>query len=134
MRETFRRDIHALDDVFGFLRQFRSESDIEGGASYALEVAVEEFFTNIVKYSRGGQGDITIDAVRDRNEVVVKIEETTSQPFDVTRPTQTQFDRPAMKRRPGGLGVYLAKELLDELRFEFDSGVSRIILIKHLGP
>jgi anti-sigma regulatory factor (Ser/Thr protein kinase) len=132
MRQTFPRDIGALEAVFGFMRRFRAEAGFGDRPAYALHVAVEEFFTNIVKYGRGGTGEITIEAERVANAIVVKIEERTTQPFDVTRPTQTQFDRPPMERRPGGLGVYLAKELLDDLSFEFASGISRIVMTKQV--
>ena len=132
MRQSFPREIAALEAVFGFLRRFRAEAGFGERPAYALHVAVEEFFTNIVKYSHGGSGEIAIEAQRVDNMAIVTMEESTTHPFDVTRPTQTQFDRPPLERRPGGLGVHLAKELLDGLRFEFTSGVSRIIMTKQL--
>jgi anti-sigma regulatory factor (Ser/Thr protein kinase) len=53
-------------------------------------------------------------------------------PFDVTRPTQTQFDTPFAERKPGGLGIHIAREMLDGLTYDYVDGTSRITLTKHL--
>jgi serine/threonine-protein kinase RsbW len=132
MRQLFARDMTSLEAIFSFLRKFRESEKIADSSGYAIDVAVEEFFTNIVKYGRGGTGDIALDVRKEERTVTVSIEEHTTQPFDVTRPTQTQFDLPPMQRRPGGLGVHLAKEMLDGLVYEFDGDVSRIVMKKQL--
>jgi len=64
--------------------------------------------------------------------VTVRLEEQTSEPFDVTRPTQTQFDVPFADRKPGGLGIHIAREMLDGLTYDYVDGTSRITLTKHL--
>ena len=132
MRQQFEKDIRSLEAVFGFLRKFAGDEGIDGQSSYVLDLAVEEFFTNIVKYGRGTGSGILLDAVRSGNTVTIRLEEETSVPFDVTRPTKTQFDVPFEDRKPGGLGIHIAREMLDGLSYEHVDGTSRITLIKHL--
>ncbi len=132
MRQLFQKEMRSLDALFGFLTRFTRAERIDAAASYAIALAVEEFFTNMVKYS-GGQGNpVLVEALRVGETVTVRLEEETTAPFDVTRPTQTQFDRPPLERRPGGLGIHIAKELLDDVQYDFKEGTSRITLIKHL--
>ncbi len=132
MRQQFDRDIRALDAVFGFLRKFAEEERLDARASYVLDLAVEEFFTNIVKYGHGTGNEVLLEAVRSGSTVTVRLEEQTPVPFDVTRPTQTQFDKPFTDRKPGGLGIFIAKEMLDGLTYDYVDGTSRITLTKHL--
>jgi anti-sigma regulatory factor (Ser/Thr protein kinase) len=132
MRQRFLKDMRSLEEVFGFLNRFNSAEGIDAAASYAITLAVEEFFTNMVKYSGGSQNPVLIEVERTGGTVTVRMEENASAPFDVTRPTQTQFDRPPLERKPGGLGVHLAKELLDDVRYEYAGGISRITLTKQL--
>jgi len=132
MRQQFEKDIRSLDAVFGFLRKFADDEGIDGQSSYVIDLAVEEFFTNIVKYGRGTGREILLDAARSGKTVTVRLEEETSVPFDVTRPTKTQFDVPFEDRKPGGLGIHIAREMLDGLSYDYVDGTSRITLIKNL--
>jgi anti-sigma regulatory factor (Ser/Thr protein kinase) len=132
MRQHFDRDIGSLDAVFVFLRRFASEEGLDARISYVLDLAVEEFFTNIIKYGRGKGSGVSLEAVRTDRTVTVRLEEQTEVPFDVTRATQTQFDVPFAERKPGGLGIHIAKEMLDGLSYEYVDGTSRITLTKHL--
>ncbi len=132
MRQRFDRDIRSLDAIFSFLRRFEEDERLDARASYVLDLAVEEFFTNIVKYGRGTSNDVFLEAVRSGGTVTVRLEEQTPVPFDVTRATQTQFDVPFAERKPGGLGIHIAREMLDGLTYDYVDGTSRITLTKHL--
>jgi len=134
MRRAFAREMASLDAVFDFLHRFAGEERLDPQASYALDLAVEEFFTNIVKYGKGNGGSIVVEAVRSGGTVTVRLEEETPVPFDVTRQTATQFDTPFAERRPGGLGIHIAREMLDGLAYDYVDGTSRITLTKHLEP
>jgi anti-sigma regulatory factor (Ser/Thr protein kinase) len=132
MRQEFANDLAALDDIFRFLRRFAEAERLSAEVSYALVLSVEEFFTNIVKYGSHESPEVTLTADRAGDTATVRIEERTSTSFDVTRPTDTQFHLPAMKRKPGGLGVHIAREILDDLQYEHAGGISRITLVKHV--
>jgi serine/threonine-protein kinase RsbW len=132
MRQRFTRDMESLEAVFTFLNAFSEAEHLDPISAYALTLAVEEFFTNIVKYGRGTEGAVLIEADRRERTVTVRLEERTPEPFDVTRPTQTQFDVPSGDRRPGGLGIHIAKEMLDGLSYDYTDGTSRITLTKLL--
>jgi anti-sigma regulatory factor (Ser/Thr protein kinase) len=132
MRQNFDRDLRSLDAVFSFLHRFAVEERLDARASYVLDLAVEEFFTNIIKYGRGTSNDVLLEAVRNGGTVTVRLEEQTPVPFDVTRATQNQFDVPFAERKPGGLGIHIAREMLDGLTYDYVDGTSRITLTKHL--
>jgi anti-sigma regulatory factor (Ser/Thr protein kinase) len=131
MQQEFSNDMSALNDIFRFLKRFAEQEHLSGQVSYALVLSVEEFFTNIVKYGTRESNEVLLLATRSGSVVTVCLEEKTSVPFDVTRRTDTQFNLPAMKRKPGGLGIHIAREVLDDLRYEYVNGVSRITLVKH---
>lgn len=124
--------MESLDEIFRFLRRFAGEERLSPEVAFALELSVEEFFTNIVKYGTHEAAEVGLLAEREGRVVTVCLEEKTSAPFDVTVRTDTQFQLPAMKRKPGGLGVHIAREVLDGLRYDYADGIGRITLIKHL--
>jgi len=132
MRREFAREMASLDAVFDFLHRFAAQERLDPQAAYALDLAVEEFFTNIVKYGKGNSGVVLLEAARAGGTVTVRLEEETPAPFDVTRQTATQFDTPFAERKPGGLGIHIAREMLDGLAYDYVDGTSRITLTKHL--
>ncbi|HXX62451.1 MAG TPA: ATP-binding protein [Bacteroidota bacterium] len=132
MRQRFLRSMDSLEAIFAFLDRFSDAEKLDPASAYALTLAVEEFFTNIIKYGRGTEGAVVIEASRHGAAVTVHLEERTPEPFDVTRPTQTQFEVPSTDRRPGGLGIHIAKEMLDGLSYDYSDGTSRITLTKLL--
>jgi len=120
MRREFAREMASLDAVFEFLHRFAAEERLDPQAAYALDLAVEEFFTNIVKYGKGSAGGVLVEADRSGGTVTVRLEEETPVPF--------------AERKPGGLGIHIAREMLDGLTYDYVDGTSRITLTKHLEP
>ena len=54
MRESFRRDIGSLDEIFSFAAGFETENGIDDSVSYFLDLTLEELFTNLVRHASGG--------------------------------------------------------------------------------
>jgi anti-sigma regulatory factor (Ser/Thr protein kinase) len=132
MHEDFHKDLRSLDAVFEFLDKFALRERLDSKAAYALTLAVEEFFTNIVKYSKAKAGMIGINAARTGETVTVKLEEETPIPFDVTLVEPLHVAVSPAARTPGGLGIHLARCMLDELRYDYEEGMSTITLIKQV--
>lgn len=132
MHKEFDKDLRSLDAVFGFLDRFAVREQLDSRSAYALALAVEEFFTNIVKYGKGEGSRIGIDASREGKTVTVKLEEETPVPFDVTQVEPPQVTVSPATQTPGGLGIHLARCMLDELRYDYDEGMSTITLIKQV--
>jgi serine/threonine-protein kinase RsbW len=55
------------------------------------------------------------------------------QPFDPRSTQPRDFEKPSTERRPGGLGVHLVKELVDEFQYDYRDGRSTITVAKRLG-
>jgi anti-sigma regulatory factor (Ser/Thr protein kinase) len=64
MEKNFKRDFNALDEVFEWIAAFVTAQQIDPGAAYAVNLAVEELFTNMVKYGAGNTADIVISIAR----------------------------------------------------------------------
>jgi hypothetical protein len=56
VERKFNKAFSSLDGVFSFLEEFFSSANVDPGSAYAITLAVEEFFTNMVKYNPEGTG------------------------------------------------------------------------------
>src|SRR4029450_7762036 len=102
---------------------------------YPVDFALEEFFTNVVKYAEGGGAQVKIDIATLPGAVEVVLTDSDVERFDITEVPDVQVDLPIEQRRPGGLGLHLVRRMVDRVDYEYSDGErgSRIRFRKNLG-
>ena len=97
----------------------------------ALVLAADEVCSNIVLhgYGPGTPGPITIEVERaaDGARMTIADEGRAFDPADAPAP---DLDAPWEQREAGGLGWYIVRRMVDELRYERRSGVNLVTLVK----
>jgi len=132
MLASFRKSISSLDAVFAFVGTGLDELQIPREASFAAQLAIEELFTNMVKYGCQTDDEVGISLRRDVNRLVVELTEQADIPFDPTGAPDVDLSLPLTERKVGGLGIHLIRSLIDEMSYTHGDGQSRITLIKNL--
>jgi serine/threonine-protein kinase RsbW len=112
--------------VFEFTNEFTRIHAVSEKVRYVLDLAVEELFTNMVKYNQSGKGDIHMHLASDGKEVLVRITDPDSDPFDVSKQRSVDLKRSLEERKPGGLGIYLVQKLVENLQYEHQDRTSII--------
>lgn len=130
MEKHFRRNLQSLDEVFRFITDFIATHQLEEAIQFSISLAVEELFTNMVKYNADSAASIAIDLNLHGDHLVATLTDAESEPFDLTRARAPDVEKPLEDRQPGGLGIHLAKQVVDELRYEHSNGNSIITIIK----
>ena len=130
MQQTFKKQISSLDGVFGFLEEALSPLTNDHAVTYPLQLAVEEFFTNMVKYNPESAKDILIGVEREGNVVRVAITDEDVEPFDPTQASLADTSLDLAERPVGGLGIHLSRALLDSIEYSYADRRSTIILTK----
>ena len=128
----FKRELNSLEGVFGFISDVINENKINEGIAFSINLAVEELFTNMVKYNPGKAGDIVIRLGREDNQLRVDLIDIESKPFDITKTPEVDTGKPLDDRNPGGLGIHLVKKMMDNILYDYSNGTSTITLIKNL--
>ena len=116
---TFGRRIDSLDAVFRFTAECFASHRIDPGVAGAVDLMVEELFTNMVKYSPESSADVRIDVAAVDGGVEVTITDYDVEPFDVTQAPVVDTTLPIEQRRPGGLGLHLVRKLADSLDYHY---------------
>ena len=114
----FRRSLDSLNETSEFLRGFFARQGISSGHLESVTLAVEELFTNMLKYG-GGDGEILIGLERKDRELAVSLTDFDVEPFDVTQVPEIRVDRPLSERQPGGLGIHLVKKMMDRIEYQY---------------
>jgi anti-sigma regulatory factor (Ser/Thr protein kinase) len=132
-QRSFPRDVASLDGVFKLISDFSAANRVGDAADFAVRLAVEELFVNMVKYNPGNPNAIRIEISSDGTKIVVSMTDFGVEPFDVTRAPEYNGNLPLAARLPGGLGIHLARKVMDDVEYVYENGQSTITLTKLLG-
>ncbi|MBR4655839.1 MAG: ATP-binding protein [Oscillospiraceae bacterium] len=99
-----------------------------------LDLAVEEIFINICSYAYApdvGDAEIRVRSLEEPAAVVVVFSDggVPYNPLEKEDPDVTVL---ASERQVGGLGIFLTKQVMDELRYEYRDGKNLLTLVKRL--
>ncbi len=131
-KSHFDRSIDALTQVFGFLESCYQQMDIGESVQYAVNLSVEELFTNIVKYSPDTGNAVEVALVREPGRVTIRIVDEDTEKFDVTRPSEFDPEMGLEDRREGGVGLHLVQSMMDEINYDYKNRTARITLVKYV--
>jgi phosphoserine phosphatase len=118
-RRMFRRTFDALPDIFSFTGEAFARAGVDPDLRPDVDFALEELFTNMVKYSAASRADIRIELTAVEGGVEVTLTDYDVEPFDVTTAPDADVNLPIEQRRPGGLGLHIIRRLLDTIEYEY---------------
>ena len=132
MKKSFAKQIGIVPDIHRFVDQFGAEAAVPDGPLNTLRLALEELFTNMVKYSSEGTQDVPIELTRTDDTITAHLVDRGVKPFDVTRAPKVDINRDPKTIKPGGPGIHLTLEMIDEVQYDHIDGDSHITLKMHL--
>lgn len=109
----------SLRDLAGltaYLEQVcRPAGEVHG---FAVRLAVEEAFANIFLHGyAGGEGPVSVYAQTDADAITVVMHDH-APPFDPASAPVPNVDAAPDEREVGGLGLYLLREMMDDVQYE----------------
>jgi anti-sigma regulatory factor (Ser/Thr protein kinase) len=105
-------------------------------AIWPLQVALDEVLSNVVRHGFGGEGadrTVRLDFARREDQLEVLVEDD-APAFDPLQAPEPDTDAPLETRKIGGLGVVLARRLVDRIDYERREGKNRVRLRMSLAP
>lgn len=133
MRRSFPRDLSSLEPLFEFTTDFARSNRLAEADVFAMNLAVEELFTNMVKY--GGGDDLVSLGLDVRGDaLVIELAHSGARSFDPTAVPAVDVARPLAEREPGGLGIQLVRSIMDDIAYEDRNGTAHVTVTKRLSP
>jgi len=131
VQRKIKRHLDSLVEVFDFIDQFATRENIDDDTTGVVCLAVEELFTNMIKYEGANSNDISMELRVDGEAVIVQLVDHDVEPFDMTKRPAPDLGASLKDRKPGGLGIFLTQKLVDDMRYQYVDRTSIITLKKN---
>ena len=125
------REISSLSALFAFLEERCIQQEVDDKTVFALNLAAEELFTNLVRHNVGGKEDIRIELRITPERIELRMIDFDVKKFDPETVNDVDIHRPAEEREPGGLGIHLVKSIVDQLTYAYEAGDMTVTVIKN---
>jgi anti-sigma regulatory factor (Ser/Thr protein kinase) len=122
---AFERSFDSIPEIFAWTAETFSRKAIDIRLLPTVDLALEELFTNMVKYSTTTTSPVQVEIIPIHNGVEVTLTDYDVEPFDVTKAPDVDITLPIEERDPGGLGLHLIRQLLDSIEYEYTKEVRR---------
>ena len=127
--------VEQLGKVNGFVQTLLEGMECSMKTQMQLDLAVEEIFVNIASYAYGeGQGTVTVRGTVTEEPPGVELtfmDEGT--PYNPLKREDPDMTIPMEERGSGGLGIFLVKKNVDDIRYEYREGKNILVLRKKLA-
>ena len=120
----------SLEAISEFIAQAAEEAAFDSKGIYAIKLAVDEACSNIIEHGyeekAGGQICCSYKKLKDGLKITIQDWSEPFKPEDVPDPN---FDVDLYELKPRGAGLYFMRKLMDEVKFDFDSGDGNLLIM-----
>ena len=118
LRLQIENNISELNRLNALLEQLAKEWKIPKEISFQINLALEEMVTNVINYGYEDKSShtITLSFILHGNVIIIQIEDD-GRAFNPLTAPEPDTTEPAEKRKIGGLGIHLVKELMDTVTY-----------------
>jgi serine/threonine-protein kinase RsbW len=125
-------DVAELARVRAFVRQQAEDSGAQREEIDDLVTAVDESVTNVIVHGYSGRaGSVEVAMNVDGPVIVVRLRDE-ARPFDPTTAPSPDISLPLERRPPGGLGIFLTRELADSVDYRQTATGNELTMVKHI--
>ena len=128
---TLPNDIETIPQLNEFIDTVAEEIGLDMSLTMSLNLAIEEAVVNVMEYAYpdGEQGNVDIEVIADDKWLTFIISDN-GIPFDPTTQEDADTTLSAEERPIGGLGIFLVRQLMDTVSYEYKDGKNRLTLVK----
>lgn len=130
--KNFPASTQYLNDAIAFVEEELNKIDCPMKSVMQIAVCVEEMFVNVANYAYDGEGGeirLSIDEAHDTVSITLTDE---GVPFDPLAKEDPDITLSAEERKIGGLGIFMVKKSMNEVRYERVENKNIFTMIKKI--
>lgn len=130
---VLKNEIEEISKLEGFMETIGEATGIDPSLTVSLNLALEEAVTNVISYAypEGQEGIVDIDVCATKEQLEFVISDS-GIPFDPTTKEDADITLGVEERPIGGLGIFLVRQLMDTILYEYKDKKNILTLRKQL--
>lgn len=123
--------VENIERVTQFVDGYLEMWDCPPKAQVQIDIAIDELFGNIARYAyhpQPGTAAVQVEVTENPLSVIITFTDR-GVPFDPLESADPDITLSAEERQTGGLGIYMVKQSMDEISYEYKEG-KNILRIK----
>ena len=126
-------DVQEVPQLAAFVDEVCEQLGFDMSATMQMNLALEEAVVNVMNYAypAGTKGEVFIEAAAEADTLMFTIIDG-GIAFDPTEKDEVDTTLSAEERQIGGLGIYLVRQLMDDVEYERRDGRNILKLTKKL--
>lgn len=124
--------IEDIPEVTEFVEAELEKLDFPMKSTMQISVAIDEIMSNIVRYAYTGEnGPVTVKVIskEEPNRVYIRFEDE-GVPYNPLTNQDPDITLSAEARKIGGLGIYIVKKTMDDVKYKYENGMNILTLKK----
>lgn len=131
---TLQASLEKLDEVLAFVEESLEKNECPMKVLMQVQIAVEEIFVNIAHYaydSEQGMVTIRVEVGGDPLQVIITFIDQ-GIPYDPLKKEDPDVTLSAEERKIGGLGIFMVKKSMDDVKYEYTDGKNILTICKKI--
>jgi serine/threonine-protein kinase RsbW len=126
-------NIGELERLAAELGEFCRRNGLEGEVEFDLNLVLEELFMNTIRHGgcRDQAGAARIHLRLDGGAVEVEYRDR-GIPFNPLEAPAARIDAPLQDRKPGGLGIHLVRQIMQDVRYRRSDGENQLTMARRM--
>ena len=131
---TFPTTFDILDEIRTFVGNQAREAGFNAKDIYSVQLAADEAASNVIEHAYEGKpnGMFKVSCELREGRLIITILDH-GKAFDPSQVEEPDLKADLSDRKIGGLGVYMIRKLMDEVRYESTQAGNRLTMIKRKG-
>jgi serine/threonine-protein kinase RsbW len=127
---TIKSDINEIPRVSDLLESVMLDHHFPDEDILDTQLAVEEVVTNVIVHGYGeAGGEIRVSCSADDSAIEIRVEDS-ADPFDPLSLPEPDISASIDDRKIGGLGIFLTRQVMDDIRYRYERNKNILVLTK----
>lgn len=119
--------MESMEQVTTFVEQELEAAGIPRKVISQMNIAVDEIFSNIARYSGASEASVYVSVEEGR--IILRFSDN-GNPYDPTKRADPHTNLSIEERDIGGLGIFIVKKSMDTVEYEYQDGINILTLTK----
>ena len=121
--------METVSQVAEFMESEMEKFEVSPKISMKLLIAIDEIYSNIVRYSGATEATVSINKVENYLKLQFK---DNGKPYNPLEAEEPDITASAEDRSIGGLGIFMVKKMLDNVEYSYVDNYNILTLTKNL--